>query len=95
MNNTVLQVPLSTDLREKSEKAAVDMGFSSLQEAVRLFLKKLSLNQMVVTFAIPEIKLSAKNERRYAKTEANFEKNKSKYRSFTKIDDMMKYLDNA
>lgn len=93
MNNTVLQVPLSVDLREKSEKAAVDMGFSSLQEAVRLFLKKLSLNQMVVTFAMPEIKLSAKNDRRYDKMIKKYEEDPSKYRSFTNVDDMMKYLD--
>lgn len=37
MNNTVLQIPLSKDLRVKSLKAAEDLGFSSLQEVVRVF----------------------------------------------------------
>lgn len=42
MNRTILQVPLDRTLRKEAEKQALSQGFSSLQEAVRIFLKKLA-----------------------------------------------------
>lgn len=39
---TVLQVPMSKELRRAAEKQAKKMGFSTLQDAVRFFLKKLA-----------------------------------------------------
>jgi len=92
MNNTVLQIPMTMELREKSERAAVEAGFSSLQEAVRIFLKKFSHKELVVSFDMPKIKLSAKNERRYMEMIKDYKKNKSEYRSFDDVDDIMKYL---
>lgn len=92
MNNTVLQIPMTMELREKSEKAAVEAGFSSLQEAVRIFLKKFSHKELVVSFDMPKIKLSAKNEKRYIEMIKDYKKNKSEYRSFNDVDDIMKYL---
>lgn len=92
MNNTVLQIPMSLELREKSEKAATNMGFSSLQEAVRVFLQKFSRQEIVISFDIPQIKLSTKNEKRYLKMIEDYKNNKDKYKSFNNVDDMMKYL---
>jgi antitoxin component of RelBE/YafQ-DinJ toxin-antitoxin module len=92
MNNTVLQIPMTMELREKSEKAAVEAGFSSLQEAVRIFLKKFSHKELVVSFDMPKIKLSEKNEKRYIEMIKDYKKDKSEYRSFDDVDDMMKYL---
>lgn len=43
---TVLQVPLSIDLRRQAKKQALAQGFSSLQEAVRVFLKQLVLKKI-------------------------------------------------
>ena len=92
MNNTVLQIPMTTELREQSEKAAFEAGFSSLQEAVRIFLKKFSHRELVVSFDMPKIKLSAKSEKRYLEMIKDYKKNKSEYRSFDDAGDIMKYL---
>lgn len=67
MNNTILQIPMARELRVKAEKAAKEAGFSSLQEAVRVFLKKFSNKELEVNFEMPKINLSAKNEKRYLK----------------------------
>ena len=42
MSKTTLQVPLDTTLRDGATKVAQEMGFSSLQEAVRVLLKQLT-----------------------------------------------------
>lgn len=42
MSKTTLQIPLETSLRDKATQVAFDLGFSSLQEAVRVYLKQLS-----------------------------------------------------
>ncbi len=83
---------MTMELREKSEKAAVEAGFSSLQEAVRIFLKKFSHKELTISFDVPEIKLSAKNEKRYMKMIEDYKKNKSEYKSFNNADDIMKAL---
>ena len=46
--NTTLQVPVDKALKSKATKAAKAMGFSSLQETVRLFLNKLARGGMRV-----------------------------------------------
>ena len=50
MNKTILQVPLSRAVKNDAEKAASAQGFSSLQEAVRVFLNKLAQGTMQITF---------------------------------------------
>lgn len=50
MNKTILQVPVSATIRRDAEKQALEQGFSSLQEAVRVFLKKLSQGTLGITF---------------------------------------------
>lgn len=86
MNNTVLQIPMSMELREKSEKAAVEAGFSSLQEAVRVFLKKFSHEELVMSFDVPKIRLSEKNEERYLKMIKDYKNDKDIVRSNTTND---------
>ncbi len=44
--NTTLQVPMDTMLKSRATKVAKAMGFSSLQETVRLFLHKLAAGAM-------------------------------------------------
>lgn len=83
MNNTILQIPMPLELREKSEKVANDLGFSSLQEAVRIFLKKFSQKEITVSFDTPQIKLSAKNEKRYLKMVKDYKNNKNIVRTST------------
>ena len=63
---TTLQVPVRKSVREQATKAATEQGLSSLQEAVRIFLHQLATHQVEMTFSEPAVRLSAKNERRYA-----------------------------
>lgn len=50
MARTVLQIPIDPALRVAAEKQALAQGFSSLQDAVRLFLKELADRSIVIRF---------------------------------------------
>ena len=76
MSKTILQVPVSRELKEKAEKAATGQGFSSLQESIRIFLTKLAANKLEITIQEP-IRLSETAEKRYLKQTADFEKNRN------------------
>lgn len=89
---TVLQVPLNIDLRNDAEKQALAQGFSSLQEAVRVFLKKLAQGTMGVIFKEEGVvHLSAKNARRYERMVEDFRKGKNVYTAKS-VDDLMRHL---
>lgn len=90
MNNTVLQVPLTKELRQKSEIAASKAGFSSLQEAVRLFLHQFCQDKVSFSFNTPKVKLSPKNEKRYLQ----MVKEHSKITKTTSLDDFFAKLNN-
>lgn len=75
MQKTILQVPLTQDLKLTAEKAAHDQGFSSLQEIVRVFLSKLAANKVEVT--LDSVSLSENNEKRYSKMTEDFSSNKN------------------
>lgn len=42
MQRIIVQVPMTKELKEKAEDVSSDLGFSSLQEAIRVLLTKLS-----------------------------------------------------
>jgi antitoxin component of RelBE/YafQ-DinJ toxin-antitoxin module len=75
MSRTVLQIPMSEDLRNEAEKAALAMGFSSLQESVRLILRKLANRELKVS--IHEETLSPEAEARYEKIVKDIEAGKN------------------
>ena len=50
MDKTVLQIPVSKSLCLRAEKAALNQGFSSLQEIIRVFMNKLASEDINVTF---------------------------------------------
>ncbi len=77
MNNTVIQIPVSKELRRMSESAATEAGFSSVQEVIRIFLHQFSQQKIVVNFENPSIKLSAKNEAKYLKIISDFKNDKN------------------
>ena len=91
MNTTILQVPITKSLRSHAENVAHHHGFSSLQEAVRVFLTKFASRQIDITFS-NSVRLSAKNEKRYLKMVKDVRSGKVKTKSFTNVEDMMKYL---
>lgn len=91
MSRTVLQIPMSPTLRKEAEKEALRQGFSSLQDAVRIFLSKLARRVVRVTFEEEEA-LSPKAIKRYEKMVDDIKKGKVKTKSFSDVDSMMAYL---
>lgn len=91
MSKTVLQIPIDSTLRTEAEKAALAQGFSSLQESVRLFLRKLADGVVGVKFE-ETVRLSAKAEKRYNKILDDIESGKEKVYSAKNVDDLMKQL---
>jgi antitoxin component of RelBE/YafQ-DinJ toxin-antitoxin module len=77
MNNTVIQIPVSKQLRQQSETAATQAGFSSVQEVIRVFLNQFSQQKIIFNFDTPAIKLSIENEKKYLKIISDLQKNKN------------------
>jgi len=83
---------MPVDLRTRAEAVSLDMGFSSLQEVVRLILTKFAKREIGITVEqFPAVKLSAKNERRYNKIVDDFEAGKN-VKEFTSVKDLMNDL---
>lgn len=91
MQKTILQIPLNKKLKDDAEKAAYDQGFSSLQEILRVFMKKLASNKIDFSFNEEVHYLSKKSEERYIKQSENF-KNKKNVYTAKDVDDLMKQL---
>ena len=47
MKRNILQVPIKPDLRTKAENKAEKLGFSSLQEMIRVILTQITQNNLV------------------------------------------------
>lgn len=69
MQRVVVQVPMSRDLKEKAEVISSDLGFSSVQEAIRVLLTKLSKREFSLRIEeVEEVKyLSPRAERKFKK----------------------------
>lgn len=91
MNSTILQVPINKSIRDQAAIAAEKMGFSSLQEVVRLFLNRVAIGQIDIVFE-PVVKLSDKNDKRYSKIIKEIESGKAKIKTFDNVGDLMKDL---
>ncbi len=91
MGRTTLQIPLDSNLRKDAEQAALEQGFSSLQEAVRVFLKKLA--KRTIGFRVEEgIQLSDKAIKKYDKMTEDIDSGRIETINFTTVDEMMTYL---
>lgn len=75
MQRVIVQVPMTTDLKKSAEAVSCDLGFSSLQETIRVLLTKLSKKELrfQVTEEPPEeIKyLSKAAEKKFKKAVAD------------------------
>lgn len=92
--NTTLQVPIDNALKSKATKAAKAMGFSSLQETVRLFLNKLASGAMRVelTSLDADEYVSPKAIARYDKMERDIDSGKEPVYGATSVKDLMDQL---
>lgn len=91
MNRVVLQIPIDVSLRKAAEKTALDQGFSSLQEIIRIFLRQLAEKTINVNFE-QTIKLSPKAIKRYDKMTKDIEAGNEKVFSADNVDELMKHL---
>lgn len=91
MNNTILQIPIKQSLRNLATSKAEQMGFSSLQEVVRVFLNRMAMGEINVNFE-PMITLSAKNDKRYAKIIDDIKSGKTKTKAFSDVNSLIEYL---
>lgn len=95
--NTTLQIPMDTTLRIRATKAAKTMGFSSLQETVRLFLHKLAAGAMhleLTTLNADEY-VSPKALARYDKMVKDIDSGKVKTTVAHSVKELMEQLNSA
>lgn len=92
MQKVTIQIPVSKDLKISAEAAALEYGFSSLQEILRVIMKKLSLRSISLNFQEESIvRLSKKNERRYMRMSEDFKKGRNVYKA-SSVPELMKQL---
>jgi hypothetical protein len=91
MNTTTFQIPMNKNLHDKAKKVARGQGFSSLQEAVRVFLNQLANKHMEIRFH-SSINLSAKNEGRYSRMVAEVQSGKIKTKKFSDSKKFIQHL---
>ena len=91
MNTTILQVPINKNLRDQAASKAEKMGFSSLQEVIRLFLNRIATGEIDVKFE-PTVRLSPKAIKKYNKMINELESSKATTNVFTNTDSLMNYL---
>lgn len=91
MNRTVLQVPVTVELRREAEREAMRQGFSSLQDLVRIFLRKLADGLLRVNLE-ESVELSPRAIKRYDKMSEEIHSGKVKPLSFSNTKSLMKSL---
>lgn len=91
MNTTILQIPIQKSFRNQVLSVVEEMGFSSLQDYLRLIMKQTLNKEISVSVGPKPIVLSAKNDKRYDKMIDDFEKGIN-VKSFGNVDDLMNDL---
>lgn len=84
IDKVILQIPMPKTLKMSAEEVARDYGFSSLQEIIRVLLKKLSRRELSVAVQEGEaeeiLDLSPRAERRYKKAIEDIKKGRNIYK---------------
>lgn len=92
MNTTILQVPISKALRDEAAATVSNMGFSSLQEFIRVMLTQLKNNYINMNLEPKPVALSPKAAARYDKMAEEIETGKVKTLAADSVDDLMDQL---
>lgn len=92
METTILQIPISKNLRDKAVLAAEESGFSSLQEVVRVFLKQFAHKEVEVVIEPKPVQLSKKAIRRYNKISDEIASGKAKLFTAHSVEELMDHL---
>lgn len=92
MDTTTLQIPLSKSLKSNATSVAKEIGFSSLQDFVRLVLTKLANRELAVEVTPAEyIKLSPTAKKRYVKMAEDFRLGRNVYQA-KDVDNLLRQL---
>ncbi len=93
MQRVVVQVPMTKNLKEKAEAVSYDMGFSSLQEVIRILLTKLSKKEFSIRIEEAEevTYLSKAAEKRYKKAVEDIKAGKNVTKT-KNVDELLKLL---
>ena len=94
MDSTILQIPITKSFRDQVSDVVIEMGFSSLQDYLRLIMKKTLTKEIDITVGPKPIMLSAKNAKRYDKMVDDVLSGKEKVKSFDNVDDLFNDLMN-
>lgn len=90
MSRVVLQIPMEKSLRTEAERVAISQGFSSLQEVIRIFLRRLSDKKVKIIFE-DEV-LSERTSKLFAKIDEDIKKGKNLSPTFSSAKDATDYL---
>jgi antitoxin component of RelBE/YafQ-DinJ toxin-antitoxin module len=90
MSRTVVQIPVTTDLRDRAYQMAISQGFSSLQEAMRLVMHQIALGNLKLKmhFEPTSLRLSEKAVRRYEEMDQDLSSDKN-FKSAENINDLL------
>jgi len=93
MQRVILQVPMTQELKEKAEIVSSDLGFSSIQEVVRVLLTKLSKKEFSLKMAETEeiTYLSSVAERKFKKAVADIKAGRNVTKT-NSIDELLSLL---
>lgn len=96
MQRVILQVPMTKELKEKAEAVSRDSGFSSLQEAIRVLVTKLSQRELVINVLSQEkeeiVRLSPAAKKRYARIAKDIENGRNVTKT-KNLDELFKLLE--
>lgn len=93
MQRVIVQVPMSKNLKETAEAVSSDLGFSSIQEAIRVLLTKLSKREF--SLRVEEVEkithLSAAAEKKFKKAVENIKAGRNVTKT-KNVDEFLKLL---
>lgn len=96
MSKVTLQVPVNKSLKIEAEKAAIEYGFSSLQEAIRLFMTQFANRTLSIGFSqsVPDETLTSQQEAILSKKYNKAKKEIAKGKGFvaSSVEEMMLQL---
>lgn len=86
MQRVIVQVPMPKELKRNAEAVSADLGFSSLQEAIRVLLTKLSKREFSLRVEEAEeiTYLSPAAERKFKKAVADIKAGRNIYKPKSK-----------